>query len=151
MLLYEAGEALRLDEIAVRAGVRGIQNVMHALGMLSARFAVKPKAAPVFAKTSLWSRAPEGGLFRAFKTLGDSVTKGDIVGLVANPYESIDSEVVAPVNGIIIGRINIAVVNRADALFHIAEVQRPGAAETRIESISSELENDRGIDEEEIA
>ncbi len=151
MLIYEAGEALRLDEIGVRAGARGIQNVMHTLGMLSTRFARNSKASPVFAQTSRWTRAPDAGLFRAFKTLGDSVEVGDILGLVTNPYEGIDTEVSAPIAGIIIGRINISVVNRADALFHIAEVERPGIAETRIESISSELENDRSIDEEEIA
>lgn len=151
MLIYEAGEALRLDEIAVRAGVRGIQNVMHDLGMLSARFASRPKAPPVFARTSRWTRAPEAGLFRAFKTLGDSVAEGDVIGLVTNPYDGIDTDVRAPIDGVIVGRINISVVNRADALFNIAEVRRPGAAETRIESISSELESDRGMDEEEIA
>ena len=35
MLLYEAGEALRFDEVAIRAGVRGVMAVMQALGMLT--------------------------------------------------------------------------------------------------------------------
>ncbi|EDN66333.1 Succinylglutamate desuccinylase/aspartoacylase [Beggiatoa sp. PS] len=34
MLLYEAGEALRFDELSIRAGVRGIIAVMRTLGML---------------------------------------------------------------------------------------------------------------------
>ena len=33
VILYEAGEALRFDELAIRAGVRGVLNVMTALGM----------------------------------------------------------------------------------------------------------------------
>jgi len=37
MLLYESGEALRFDEFAVRAGVKGVLAVMRAIGMLSAR------------------------------------------------------------------------------------------------------------------
>lgn len=151
ILLYEAGEVLRLDEIAVRAGVRGIQNVMHSLGMLRARFANSAKLTPVIAQASRWTRAPEAGLFRAFKTLGDSVAEGDVIGLVTNPYDGIDTEVKAAADGVIIGRINISVVNRADALFHIAEVRRPGAAETRIGRIANELESDRDVDEEEIA
>lgn len=150
ILLYEAGEALRLDELAVRAGVRGIQNVMHELDMLPARFASRPKAMPVFSHASRWSRAPEAGLFRAFKTLGDSVSKGDMIGIVSDPYEGIDTPVTAPTDGIIIGRINVSVVNRAEALFHVAEFRRLGTAETSIESISSELENHE-MDEEEIA
>lgn len=151
ILLYEAGEALRLNELSVRAGVRGIQNVMHELGMLPARFSNRPKHGSVFARNSRWARSPDAGLFRAYKSLGDSVSKGDIMGVVTNPYEGVNTDVKAPTDGVIIGRINIAVVNRADALFHIAEVRRPDAAETRIESISSELESERGLDEEEIA
>ena len=34
MLLYEAGEALRFDEVSIRAGVKGIINVMRELEML---------------------------------------------------------------------------------------------------------------------
>ena len=34
VLVYEGGEALRFDELAIRAGARGILNVMRALEML---------------------------------------------------------------------------------------------------------------------
>ena len=34
VLLYEGGEALRFDEVPIRAGVRGIVNVLRALDML---------------------------------------------------------------------------------------------------------------------
>jgi len=151
VLLYEAGEALRLDEIAVRAGVRGIRNVMNHLGMLPDRFAVKSKETPVFAPTSRWIRAPEAGLFRAFKALGDSVTAGELIGIVTNPYDGVDTRVTAAADGVIIGRINISVVNRADALFHVAGFREPTAAEMSIESIASQLEHDDQVDDEEIA
>ena len=36
MLLYEAGEGLRFDEVPIRAGLTGILNVMRALAMLPA-------------------------------------------------------------------------------------------------------------------
>ena len=34
VVIYEAGEALRFDELCIRAGVRGIMKVMRARGML---------------------------------------------------------------------------------------------------------------------
>jgi hypothetical protein len=34
MLLYEAGEGLRFDELSIRAGVRGVLQVMRELEML---------------------------------------------------------------------------------------------------------------------
>jgi predicted deacylase len=150
VLVYEAGEALRLDEISVRAGVRGILKVMHELGMLGSKFAGTSKTRSVFATSSQWVRAPEGGIFRPFKTLGDSITRDDVIGVVTNPYESDEDKVRSAVDGVIIGRTNISVVNRADALFNVARVQGPAVAQGQIERISSELERDHAYDEEEI-
>jgi len=151
VLIYEAGEALRLDEISVRAGVRGILQVMHELGMLGGKFAKSSKTRSVFGASSQWVRAPEGGIFRAFKTLGDSIVQDDVIGVVTNPYEGGDVNVRSSIDGVIIGRTNISVVNRADALFNVARVKGPDSAEGRIERISSELERDHAFDEEEIA
>ena len=60
MLIYEAGEALRFDEISIRAGLRGILNVMRHIGMLPALKIAKPCDA-VCASTS-WVRAPDSGI-----------------------------------------------------------------------------------------
>ena len=150
VLVYEAGEALRLDEISVRAGVRGILRVMHELDMLGSKFARPSKTRSVFATASQWVRAPGGGIFRPFKALGDSTARDDILGVVANPYEGNEEAVRSLFDGVIVGRSNISVVNRADALFHVARVQGPTVAQDRIEKISSELERDHAVDEEEI-
>ena len=40
VLLYEAGEALRFDELSIRAGLRGIRRVLGELGMLCVYFGV---------------------------------------------------------------------------------------------------------------
>jgi hypothetical protein len=149
VLTYEAGEALRLDELSVRAGVRGILQVMHELGMLGAKFARSSKNQSVFAGTSQWVRAPEGGIFRAFKTLGESIAGDDLMGIVTNPYEDDETEVRSAFDGVVIGRTNISVVNRADALFNIACVEGPNRAQGRIERISIELERDHAFDESE--
>ena len=37
VILYEAGQALRYDEFSIRAGVKGIINVMREIGMLNKR------------------------------------------------------------------------------------------------------------------
>ncbi|MCW8982812.1 MAG: succinylglutamate desuccinylase/aspartoacylase family protein, partial [Gammaproteobacteria bacterium] len=81
MLLYEAGEALRFDEIAIRAGVKGIVNVMRTLGMLP-KSSYKSRSAiePLIARSSSWVRAPESGIFRAFAALGSRVKKDDVLG-----------------------------------------------------------------------
>ncbi len=65
VLLYEGGEALRFDEVAIRAGVVGILRVMKHLGMLPATEQTRVKVAPAFSYSSSWiSRA--GGRHSAF-------------------------------------------------------------------------------------
>jgi len=55
MLLYEAGEALRFDEASIRAGVKGIVNVMRTLEMLPPiRNKSKKQIEPVVARGSSW-------------------------------------------------------------------------------------------------
>ena len=49
MLLYEAGEALRFDEFAVRAGVKGILAVIRSIGMLTSRSVKSSRIQPMVA------------------------------------------------------------------------------------------------------
>jgi uncharacterized protein len=126
VLVYEGGEGLRFDEFAIKAGVDGIANVMLSIGMLElpdgadAEAARPDRLAPVFANASKWVRAPEGGILRTAKRIGDAVSEGEIIGHVANPYEDSDVSVRAPRRGLIIGRTTLPIVNMGDALFHIA-------------------------------
>lgn len=150
VLLYEAGEALRLDELSVRIGVKGILRVMKHIGMRTRAVPGAEQSKPVFSKSSSWVRAPEGGIFRAHKALGDSVALGETLGTVTDPCEGKEFPVEARSAGIIIGRINISVVNRSDPLFHIARVARPLTAEGRIGQITDEIGGEPIFDEDEI-
>jgi predicted deacylase len=126
MLLYEAGEALRLDEVAIRGGLRGIVNVMRAIGMLPAsRKSSKPEPEPFIARSSLWLRAPESGLFRTLMPLGAKVKKGDVLGIVNDPFSGEEHPVASRVSGIIIGRTHLPLVHEGEALFHVARFQAP--------------------------
>jgi predicted deacylase len=121
MLLYEAGEALRFDEVSIRAGVKGIVNVMRALEMLPAsRRKTKKPMEPVVARSSSWVRAADSGILRAMVPLGGRVKKGTLLGVVADPFGEREIQVIAPFSGIVIGRTNLPLVNEGDALYHIA-------------------------------
>jgi len=147
VLLYEGGEGLRFDEFAVRAGLNGILRVMHHLKMIGGKSVPKVPAPPVRATRSTWYRAPRGGLFRGYLTLGDAVQPGTVLGAVANAFGDIETEMVADVTGIIIGRANLPVVYEGDALFHVAETPR---AEAAADGISAQLDAAPLYDEDEI-
>jgi predicted deacylase len=138
MLLYEAGEALRFNELCIRGGVRGIVSVMRELDMLPrGRQAVRRSAALV-ARSSTWVRAPQSGILRATVALGARVEPGTRLGVVADPFGEREIDVGSTAAGIIIGRTNIPLVHEGDALFHIARFEEPGAAAAAVEQCQSE-------------
>ena len=150
ILLYEAGEGLRFDEQSARVGVAGILRVMHALGMIPDDGVPLAEVVPVRASDSSWERAPAGGLLRAYKTTGEMVEEGDVLGIVADPFGEEEMELTASQAGLIIGRANLPIVNEGDALFHIARVVNSSEAEIRIESLHAQLEGAAMFDEDEI-
>lgn len=150
VLLYEAGEGLRFDEFAARAGVAGILRVMAQLDMIPARTAPRPRGSAVFCERSGWARAPSGGLLRTLKASGDYVEIGTVLGLISDPFGEIETEVVSTETGIIVGRTNLPVVNEGDALFHIAVPKRAAHAEAAAQGMGEHLEAAPLFDEDEI-
>lgn len=150
MLLYEAGEGLRFDEYAIRTGVAGILRVMRGLGMVTSKGISKPKAASVRSTASTWLRAPAGGLLRTFKTNGEMVDAGDLLGVISDPFGEVETEVLADVSGLLIGRTNLPIVNEGDGLFHIAKLRARDDATATIDSLTTQLDADPIFDEDEI-
>lgn len=150
VIVYEAGEGLRFDETAVRAGVAGILRVMHAKGMISTRGVRKARVTPVVCRSSRWERAPAGGLFRAFQPIGEHVEKGALLGAVSDPFGDVEKPVEASMAGIIVGRANLPVVNEGDALFHIARPPERVDGGARVETLTEQLGDDPLFDEDEI-
>ena len=132
VLVYEAGEALRFDELCIRGGLRGITNVMRSIGMLppSKR---KVELNPVQASAMRWVRAPSSGIVNWLVELGDSVTSNQRLATVSNPLGDQQEDLLAPVDGIVIGRSNLPLAHEGDAMANIAEFQSVARAEGRVE------------------
>jgi len=134
MLLYEAGEALRFDEVSIRAGLKGVLNVMRELGMLPAikRNATGLKA-PVIARSSFWVRAPESGILRTLVPLGTQVEKGGLLAIIADPLGEAEIKVRARHEGIVIGRSQLPLVHQGEALYHLAQFTHTQRAARSVE------------------
>lgn len=144
VLLYEAGEALRFDELSIRAGTRGILHVMRKLNMLSPRKKKTKPHDPFIARSSSWERATESGLLRSIAPLGMRVKKDDLLGVISDPSDMFDSteyEVRAQFDGLIIGKSNIPLVNEGDAIFHIARFQDIKEAAASVEAFQAVGDN----------
>tara|TARA_R110002072_G_scaffold147935_1_gene295327 strand:+ start:1109 stop:2146 length:1038 start_codon:yes stop_codon:yes gene_type:complete len=149
VLVYEAGEALRFDESAIRLGVKGNLRVLHHLGMVGSEKGLASSLRPMLSKRSGWERAPMGGLLRAWKAAGALVEEGEVIAAIADPLGETEEEVRASVSGLVIGRTVLPVVNEGDALFHIAEITRTPKTEPLVR-IGEETEGDPLFDEDEI-
>jgi predicted deacylase len=124
VILYEAGEALRFEEIYIRAGVSGVINVLRRIGMLQKSRSKKLPRSPIVSDQTSWLRAPESGILRSFVPLGEKVEKGQTIAIVADPLGEAETPVIAPSDGMVIGRTNLPLVYEGDATFHIARYGR---------------------------
>ncbi|MFK5924143.1 MAG: succinylglutamate desuccinylase/aspartoacylase family protein [Verrucomicrobiota bacterium] len=142
-LLFEAGEAGRLDHSSVRYGVRGLVSVMRSLSMLPQERKVdtRRRTKTVVADETYWERAPMGGIFTPMKELGKAVTVGEVLGIVADPFGRGECKVKARESGVIIGCSRDAAVDEGDALFHIALTHDPAKAERQIQRSSRFIKN----------
>jgi len=138
MLLYEAGEALRFNEVAIKVGLRGVMKVMRAIGMLPPLKRGHESFEPTIARKSMWIRSPRSGLLRLNVRLGDKVTRGVEVAHVADALGAEDVTVAATVSGIVIGLLRNPLVYRGDALIHIARFDDLEEVEDTIEAFQDE-------------
>lgn len=124
LIVFEGGEPLRYDEIAIRVGLSGVLSVMQALGMIPAE-AKKSKSIKSFtANDSYWERAPHSGILIIKKKLGSLIDKNDLLGVISDPLGNDNIEIHAQGKGIIIGHTQLPLVNRGDAMFHVATFDR---------------------------
>ncbi|GAA0196190.1 MULTISPECIES: succinylglutamate desuccinylase/aspartoacylase family protein [unclassified Aeromicrobium] len=121
VLLYEAGEAWRMDAWAIDAGVRGVRRVLAALGMTEP-VDEDPPAPSQASYRSSWVRARGTGMLHLEVALGEHVTEGQRIGGLFDSFGKRVRLVHAERSGVVIGRTEAPVVNSGDAVVHVAEV-----------------------------
>ncbi len=139
VLLYEAGEALRYDEFSIRAGVKGIINVMREIGMLKKRARKGHAISKFIARQSGWVRATESGFVRHVAQLGDHVSKDGLLAIIADPYGTELSQVTCPEEGVVIGKQNIPLTQEGEAMYHIAYFRKPDSVAEHLELLQDNL------------
>lgn len=119
VLLYEAGEALRLNPLAIKVGISGVLGVMKHLEMYQDDL-VPSIGHSLRAKKSKWIRASYGGIFHLLVYLGDKVSRRQELGYITNAFGERRIPIRASVEGIVISHIQNPLVNQGDAIILIA-------------------------------
>ena len=122
VILYEAGEALRFDEVAIRAGVKGVLGVMSHLGMRR-KSRAHSQTRCLIANTSQWLRAQQSGILRSLVATGSRVEVDEVIAYINDPLGEKSEPLLSPVDGIVIGKTNLPLVFEGEAVFHIARYE----------------------------
>ena len=113
----EAGGPLHLNKAVVDYGTKAIENVMHSLGMHALmRFWLTPK--PTYYQ-STWIRSESSGILISTVSLGDTVSKYDVLGEVIDPISNRMMEIRAPFDGQILGMALDQFVSPGYAVYRI--------------------------------
>jgi uncharacterized protein len=145
-LLYESGEALRLDELSIEAGVNGVIRVLRELEMLPAHSKTAKVVEPTYANDTSWVRAPMSGIINMRCRLGQRVKSQQVLAKISDPFGEIETDVVAPAGGIVIGRSTSPLTHEGDALFNLARFDDTREAKATVDEFqeASAIEHNWG-------
>jgi predicted deacylase len=116
ILVFEGGESSRFDYISINAGINGCLRLMKAQKMILTEVPNNPAVSLI---KSIWVRAKSSGIFHTSKVNGSHIRKGDIIGMICDPYGEHEEKLIASHDGYIVGINNQPVVNQGDALMNI--------------------------------
>lgn len=116
---FEVGGPGELEPREIEAGVQALLTLVHKLGMVrDSPEWLEPQA--IFYE-SRWVRANRGGMLISDVALGERVQRGQRIGLIVDPLENSETDIVASVSGRVIGMALNQVVLPGYAIFHLGE------------------------------
>lgn len=119
LLVYQAGEALRFDPVAIQTGLTGIENILRKINMLDGNN--DQVITPVISKDDDWLTAPSSGILHTDVSLGEHIKKGDKIGRLSDPFSNENSTIVkSHLDGIIVGINRSPLIQEGVSIFKIA-------------------------------
>ena len=143
LLVYQAGEALRFDPVAIQTGLTGIENILRKINMLDGNN--DQVITPVISKDDDWLTAPSSGILHTDVSLGEHIKKGDKIGRLSDPFSNENSTIVkSHLDGIIVGVNRSPLIQEGVSIFKIASFVDNERAQSILEEwdeLKSDLES----------
>jgi predicted deacylase len=83
---------------------------------------LKQKPSTIFIEKSGWIRAKCSGLFQDQNLVGTKVEKGDVLGIITDPFGKFLHKVKSPSSGYVINANHSPIVYEGDAIYHISNL-----------------------------
>lgn len=123
-IIFEAGETGRFSQKVSLFGLKGVLNVLSAMGMWENGVeSIKPPL-QVIVKASDWVRAEKGGILNLAVKPGDLIYEGDIIGSILNPFGKTVTQIRTPTTGIIIGLTTAPLTIPGTGIVHVAKLKK---------------------------
>ena len=119
VIVYEAGESLRLEENAIQQGIYGTLRILKFYNMINEAVQIPENKTCIEITKRKWIRAKAAGIFNSSVKNGAQVKKGEVIGHIMDTYGETKFDIKAPSDGYIIALNNFPIINMGDALFHI--------------------------------
>lgn len=140
---FEMGEPMRVQSEQVEHGAKAVETLMYSLGMTrQRRYWGDPE--PVY-YASQWVRVDHGGILFSDVALGERVSEGELLGVVADPISNRQYRIYAPTSGRVLGMALNQVVLPGFAAYRIGTATSPSKMFKR--STEEASEDDREDDE----
>ncbi|MDB0011698.1 succinylglutamate desuccinylase/aspartoacylase family protein [Crocinitomicaceae bacterium] len=120
ILLFEGGKSDSIEEEIIQEGIDGVKRLLQHLGMNDFK-ELSNERLPIVINDHRWMRAPNSGMFQSIVENGAEVKKGEIIGMVTDPFGKIEKKVRATHSGFVFCVNESPVVNKGDAIYHIGK------------------------------
>ena len=117
-ITVEYGNPQVYQKDMIERGIKGMHNLMRWLKMEDAPIEIFTKK-PIQCKKSFWIYVDVGGLLEIPVELTQEIKKGDLIGVVRNPFGDVLKKYFAPQDGIVIGKSSNPVNMDGGRIIHL--------------------------------
>lgn len=124
--IYEAGEASRFNETAIKTGVKGVVNFLESLKMITKKTSLTNKNSnTLFVEKNIWVRASTSGISYSSKKLGQHIQQGEEIAVIKDPFGASEAQpIYCPEDSVIVGKNNMPLVREGEGLFQLATFKK---------------------------
>lgn len=118
VIMFEGGRSMDISADVCEKAEDGISRVLHFLSIQSA--GQLEERQQLIVDKSTWVRSNYSGMFTPRVTNGAPVSKGEVLGLVSDPFGQFEHKIKAPAAGLVFCINEYPIVNQGDAILNLA-------------------------------
>lgn len=106
----------------IKRGVQGIQNLLAWLDMTEESFSLSKNT--IICSKSNWIYTDKGGFLEIPVSLTQKIRKGQVIGILKDPFGAIIKKYIAPEDGIVIGKSTNPICFSGSRIIHLGILEK---------------------------